>query len=79
LIVTYPDELLGQAVEKMVRNDIGRLPVVERDSPHVVLGYLGRASVIAARLRRHEEEHVRERGWRVRSQRSLAQGTPAPK
>ena len=62
LVVTYPDELLGEAVTKMLRNDIGRLPVVSRDDPRRLLGYLGRASVMAARLRRLEEEHVREHG-----------------
>ena len=63
LVVTYPDEILHDAVSKMVRNDIGRLPVVSRENPRQLLGYLGRASVMTARLRRHEEEHVREPGW----------------
>jgi len=63
LIVAYPDEILHDAVTKMVRNDIGRLPVVSRNNPHHVLGYLGRAAVMTARLRRVEEEHDRERGW----------------
>ncbi len=31
LIVTYPDELLHDASSKMLRNNIGRLPVVERN------------------------------------------------
>jgi len=62
LIVTYPDEVLRDAVAKMIRNDIGRLPVVARDKPRKVLGYLGRSGVIAARMRSHDEEHVRERG-----------------
>lgn len=47
----------------MVRNDIGRLPVVSRENPHQYLGYLGRAAVMTARLRRLEEEHDREPGW----------------
>src|SRR5919107_1278005 len=62
LVVAHPDELLHEAVTKMLRNDIGRLPVVAREDPHKLLGYLGRASVMAARLRRLEEEHVREQG-----------------
>lgn len=62
LVVTYPDELLHEAVSRMLRNDIGRLPVVTREDPHRLVGYLGRAGVMAARLRRHEEEHVREQG-----------------
>jgi len=63
LIVCYPDEILHDAVAKMVRNDIGRLPVVDRSDPHHVLGYLGRANVMTARLRRLEEEHDRQPGW----------------
>ena len=62
LIIAHPDEPLHNAVEKMLRNDIGRLPVVERGDPTRPVGYLGRADVLAARLRHHEEEAVRERG-----------------
>jgi CIC family chloride channel protein len=62
LVVAYADELLHEAVNKTLRNDIGRLPVALREDPHKLVGYLGRASVMAARLRRHEEEHVREQG-----------------
>jgi len=46
-----------------LRHDIGRLPIVQRDNPRMIVGYLGRASVMTARLRRHEEEHHREAGW----------------
>ena len=63
LIVTHADEILHDAVTRMVRHDIGRLPVVRRDNPQKIVGYLGRASVMTARLRRHEEEHHREAGW----------------
>jgi CIC family chloride channel protein len=63
VIVTYPDETLHQASAKMLRNNIGRLPVVERRDPRKVIGYLGRPGIMAARLRRLEDEHVREPGW----------------
>ena len=63
LVVAYPDEILYEAIEKMVRNDIGRLPVVSRENAREVLGYLGRAAVMTARLHRHQEEHEREPGW----------------
>ena len=62
-IVAYPDELLSEAVARMLRHDIGRLPVVSRDEPSRVIGYLGRSQVMAARARRLEEEYVREPGW----------------
>ncbi|MFN2531793.1 MAG: chloride channel protein [Pyrinomonadaceae bacterium] len=63
LIVCHADEPLHDAISRMVRHDIGRLPVVSRVDPHEPLGYLGRASVMAARLRRLEEEHDRQAGW----------------
>ena len=63
LIVTFPDEILHDAVTSMVHHDIGRLPVVQRDNPQQIVGYLGRASIMTARLRRHEEENRREAGW----------------
>jgi CIC family chloride channel protein len=62
LIVTYPDEILQEAVVKMLRSDIGRLPVVDRHDPQRLVGYLGRAGIMAARLKTHEEEYVREQG-----------------
>ncbi len=63
LIVAHPDELLYDAAARMLRNGIGRMPVVPRDDPKKLIGYLGRSGILAARLRRLDEEHVRERGW----------------
>lgn len=63
VVVTYPDELISEASAKMLRHKIGRLPVVDRDDPTHIVGYLGRPGVMAARLRRLEEEHVRDPGW----------------
>jgi CBS domain-containing protein len=63
LIVTHPDELVSEAAAKMLRHHIGRLPVVDRSDPRKALGYLGRSGVMAARLRRFHDEHVREPGW----------------
>jgi len=63
LVVTYPDELVSEAAAKLLRFDVGRLPVVDRTDERKVVGYLGRAAILAARLRRFNDEHVRERGW----------------
>ncbi|MGB9255009.1 MAG: chloride channel protein [Candidatus Korobacteraceae bacterium] len=63
LIVTYPNEVLYDAAARMLRANVGRLPVVSREDPTKVVGYLGRSEVMAARLRRLEEEYVREPGW----------------
>ncbi len=63
-IVTYSDELLHECIAKMLKNNVGRLPVVERDNPQRIVGYLGRANVLAARSKHLEEEHLREKGLR---------------
>ena len=63
LVVAYPDELLKDAVIRMLKNEIGRLPVVSRDDPRHLLGYLGRTGLLEARLRKLQEEELRERRW----------------
>jgi H+/Cl- antiporter ClcA/CBS domain-containing protein len=62
LAVAFPDEPLHAALTKMLTRDIGRLPVVERDRPDRAIGYLGRACILSARMRLHEEENLRQRG-----------------
>jgi CBS domain-containing protein len=60
--LTYPDEPLYDAIRTMLTRDVGRLPVVERSDPTRIVGYLGRAEILGARLRLHDEEERRERG-----------------
>jgi chloride channel protein, CIC family len=72
VVVTFPDEVLHDASAKMLRNNIGRLPVVDRRDPSRLVGYLGRPGIMAARLRQLEEEHVREPGWVKRIRRAQA-------
>jgi CIC family chloride channel protein len=62
LVVAYPDELLRDAVARMLGRDIGRLPIVDRQDPRRLLGYLGRAGIMRARVHLYEEENLRERG-----------------
>jgi chloride channel protein, CIC family len=62
LVVAYPDELLHDAIAKMLKHDIGRLPVVSRDEPNRAIGYIGRADVLNARMKLHEEEESRSQG-----------------
>src|SRR5262249_51499840 len=59
--VTFRDEVIPETSMKMLRNNIGRLPVVRRQDPRSVVGYLGRRSLMGAPLRQLEDEHVRER------------------
>jgi len=62
-IVAYPDELVFDALFRMLQNNIGRLPVVNRENPSELVGYLNRATILSAWTRQMEEEGVREHGW----------------
>ena len=48
VLVTHPDETLGEALQRMSAADVGRLPVVAREDPRHILGILRRADVIRA-------------------------------
>ena len=63
LVVAYPDERVFDAVTKMLENNIGRLPVVERDDPQKMVGYINRANVMGSWRGHLHEESVREHGW----------------
>jgi CIC family chloride channel protein len=62
LVVAHPEEPLHDALAKMLQHGIGRLPVVDRSEPRLLLGYLGRTAILSARKHQHDEEHVRQRG-----------------
>ncbi len=69
LIVTYPDETLHDALAKMLRHDIGRMPVVEREDENKAVGaHLGRSCILSARQRYHREEEFRSRGFNAEMQ-----------
>jgi CBS domain-containing protein len=63
LIVAFPDELVFEALFRMLQNDIGRLPVVNREDPGRMVGYLNRTSILSAWTQQMHEEGVREHGW----------------
>ena len=63
LTVAFPDEPLHTALTKMLNRNVGRLPVVERKKQTKIVGYLGRASILSARMKIHEEENIRQKGW----------------
>jgi CBS domain-containing protein len=63
LTVTFPDESLHAALAKMLNRNVGRLPVVESGNPTKIIGYLGREAILSARMKLHEEENIRQKGW----------------
>ena len=58
LVLAFAGEPLYEAVVRMLRHDIGRLPVVSRDDVYKVIGYLGRTQAISARLKKLAEDGV---------------------
>jgi len=48
LLVAYPDETIGVALERMSRRGFGRLPVVSREDHDALLGLVRRSSIIRA-------------------------------
>lgn len=60
-VTAFADETLHDAMNKMLQRGVGRLPVVSRNSPRQIVGYLGRPEILAARMRHREEEHRREK------------------
>lgn len=61
--VTYPDDSVREALTRMLQRDVGRLPVVTRDDPKRIVGYLSRGNVMSAHLKRLSEESVVQAGW----------------
>ena len=75
-IVAYPDELAYEALFRMLQANIGRLPVVSREDPQRMVGYLNRASILNAWTRQLEEEGVREHGWLAQWRQRVAPAEP---
>jgi H+/Cl- antiporter ClcA/CBS domain-containing protein len=62
--VVFEDSSLREAVDHMVRERVGRLPVVTRDDPSRVIGMITRSDVIAAHAPRLDAERPREPKYR---------------
>ncbi|MEA2237567.1 MAG: hypothetical protein QOC81_2291 [Thermoanaerobaculia bacterium] len=55
-VVVFPDMSLRDAADHMVRENVGRLPVVERADPTRVVGMLTRSDLLSAHGQRLDEE-----------------------
>jgi CIC family chloride channel protein len=51
LIVVYPESSLEEALEIMVNQEINHLPVVERESPDRLVGFLSRTDIMQVYIR----------------------------
>jgi len=58
--VAYEDSTLREAADHMVREGVGRLPVVARDEPRKVVGMLTRSDLLSAHRQRLEDIDLAE-------------------
>ncbi|MBV9609838.1 MAG: chloride channel protein, partial [Acidobacteria bacterium] len=65
--IAYDDNSAREAADHMVREDIGRLPVVSRDNPRKVIGWLTRSDLLRAHRRRLEDSSRADRTLQVRT------------
>ena len=66
-VTIFADCSLREAADRMVREHVGRLPVVERGAPDRVVGIITRSDLLAAHGRRLEETHRARRTIRLRT------------
>ncbi len=62
LAVAYPDELLDEAMTKMILTGANELPVVSRGNAAAVIGMIDADAIALAWHELHDEDHVREKG-----------------
>lgn len=63
--VVYADQTLRNAADHMVRERVGRLPVVTRADPRTVIGIISRSDLLYAHARRLDEALRTEEPWHV--------------
>jgi H+/Cl- antiporter ClcA len=63
--VVFDDSSLREAADHMVREGVGRLPVVARDDPKRVIGIITRSDIIAAHARRLDAERLGDPKYRL--------------
>jgi len=65
LLVAYPDESIGEALERMSLRGVGRMPVVSKENPNHLVGLVRRSDIIraynVALTRRKELQHRTKR------------------
>src|SRR5438874_4986881 len=70
---SYPDELPEDALIKLLEHEAELLPVVSREDPTRVVGYVERAGIMAAWVAATRAEGLREEGWLTEHLRTLQQ------
>ncbi|MFL5310090.1 MAG: chloride channel protein [Myxococcales bacterium] len=65
--VAYEDSTLREAADHMVREGVGRLPVVSREDPRKVIGMLTRSDLLSAHKQRLEDIDLAEQHLDLRA------------
>ncbi|HYA95108.1 MAG TPA: chloride channel protein, partial [Terriglobales bacterium] len=65
--VAYEDNSLREAADHMVSEEVGRLPVVSRENPRKVVGWLTRSDLLTAHRQRLEDSSYAERALQIRT------------
>jgi chloride channel protein, CIC family len=66
-VVVYENSTLRDAADQMVAEGVGRLPVVERDEPHRLVGIISRSDLLSAHAPRLNAASRVQRGRRLAS------------
>jgi chloride channel protein, CIC family len=65
--IVFEDNSLRQAADHMVNEEVGRLPVVARENPRKVVGWLTRSDLLTAHRQRLEDRSRAERALQIRT------------
>jgi H+/Cl- antiporter ClcA len=65
--VVFEDNSLRDAADHMVKEEVGRLPVVAKDNPRKVTGWLTRSDLLTAHRQRLEDASRAERALEIRT------------
>jgi CIC family chloride channel protein len=76
-VVIYDDNSARDAADHMVREEVGRLPVVTRKSPHQVVGMVSRSDLLGAHARRLAAHDDVERHLSPQQMRGAAPSPPS--
>ena len=67
LFTIYPDESIGDALDKMSRRGFGRLPVISRDDPKHLLGLIQRRDIVESyRIALTKRAEIQQRTQRMK-------------
>jgi H+/Cl- antiporter ClcA len=73
-VVIHEDDTMRDAADQMVRERVGRLPVVRRENPREVVGMLSRSDLLEAHAPRLEAEARAERSIGLAARRGRRKG-----